>query len=94
MSEEQVPYGDPQPPRKVKYVVVLIGGTEVPVIAPADLGLAHARMANPFHAVSAGFAYVDNWEAHGESETLQLKARPERDSELLRKYFSTGRAAA
>lgn len=74
-------------PGIVKYVVILRGGREVPVIIPAECGMEHVTLGLCGHVVSAGFANTVNWRAIGESSSLGIKSRPEHDTALLRKYF-------
>jgi hypothetical protein len=96
MSETQAPFLASAPtfsadvaatPGMVKYVVILRGGREVPVIIPAECGMEHVTLGLCGHVVSAGFANTVNWKAAGESLSLGIKSRPEHDTLLLRKYF-------
>lgn len=74
-----------------KYVVLSIGGIELPVIF-SDL-MTHADVARPLCAqrgevVSAGFCHINDgtYTCYGESVSLKLKSRPE-DSAILNRYL-------
>jgi hypothetical protein len=82
---------------RAKYVVVLHQGLEVPVILPCNAGMAHAEIAKIGHAIAAGECELHTlgegalgFTADGESLSLKLKARPEKDAKLLDLHFLNG----
>lgn len=74
-----------------KYVVLLVGETEVPVLVAKNAGVMHKELVPAGgKAIAAGFCVrleVGCWRAYGESLSLGLKSREHIDSELLTRSY-------
>lgn len=77
---------------KSKYVILRVGGTDLPIVF-SDL-MTHADVARPLCAhrgepVAAGFCYINDagrYTCYGESVSLRLESRPE-DGAILNRYL-------
>jgi len=70
-----------------KYVVVMKDGCECAIIFSSLLN--HHQVAGTWEVVGAGFCRLpdrlnDNVSAWGESKTLRIKSRGDKDAEILR----------
>lgn len=82
---------------RAKYVVLLHQGLEVPVILPRNAGMAHAEIAKIGHPVAAGECELHTLGAgalgftvFGESFSLSLKSRGQKDAVLLDFHYLKG----
>lgn len=74
---------------KFKYIVLLLRGTETPVLSPIDGELVAGDLARAGHVNSAGHCEFQDgeWTATSDVSSPRFKSRQSHDAELIRRSF-------